>query len=43
MIGGRSAPGPLGGLGIAAMTEAKIWPNLATRILDNDIYLRAWK
>jgi diaminohydroxyphosphoribosylaminopyrimidine deaminase/5-amino-6-(5-phosphoribosylamino)uracil reductase len=43
LIGGRSAPGPLGGTGIAAMAEAKIWSNVSTRLLDHDIYVRAWK
>jgi diaminohydroxyphosphoribosylaminopyrimidine deaminase/5-amino-6-(5-phosphoribosylamino)uracil reductase len=43
MIGGRSAPGPLGGTGIAAMAEARIWSNVLTRLLDHDIYVRAWK
>jgi diaminohydroxyphosphoribosylaminopyrimidine deaminase/5-amino-6-(5-phosphoribosylamino)uracil reductase len=41
-IGGRTAPGPLGGLGIDKIADARSWPHVSSCPVGDDIYLRAW-
>lgn len=41
VIGGRGAPGPIGGLGICEIGEAEAWSVQATEALGRDVLVRA--
>lgn len=40
LVGGRDAPSPLGGLGVAAMADALRLQEVQMRIVDGDVYIR---
>jgi diaminohydroxyphosphoribosylaminopyrimidine deaminase/5-amino-6-(5-phosphoribosylamino)uracil reductase len=43
LVGGRAAPGAIGGLGIEMIAHAAAWPHVSCSLVDDDVYVKAWK
>ena len=41
LVGGKPAPTPLGGAGIAQLADASRFPHTQVRVLDGDVYIHA--